>query len=222
MIKIQKHRLTCDCGDCKDAFPKKRFEAVWIAPEPEAPALSAKARVPIGDPAAKLEFKVWVTPDGRLANDWPGFPGTAGARVETARDPKGDLVITGTRDPVLTALTAAIPLRRALTDRVSARCTYELGLADIHITDYIPCELHGHGLPALTCRHVSEASDPIEVIAIYGVDGDYPDLLCPSCVSRVAQRDLSTTLTICSCCQQGHIYRHHISSWTYYGAKAAT
>ncbi|PIE17440.1 MAG: hypothetical protein CSA66_05820 [Proteobacteria bacterium] len=221
MIKVHKHLLTCDCSDCLATFPKKRFEAVWQSAEPDVPALAVRGRVPIGHADAPLEFKVWVTPDGRLATDWPGFPGSAGARVEIRSDEDGDLFVARTRDPVLMAMSASIPLRRSFKERMSVRCTYELGLSSIHITDYIPCDRHVYGLPAMTCRHVLDAAGPIEVVVLYGVDGDYPDVLCPSCVERVARRDLADTVTVCSRCQQEHLYRHHIRDWTYYGANTS-
>lgn len=222
MIKVSKHRLTCACEDCQTAFPPDRFEATWTVPAPDPTCERVIGRVPLGAPNASWGFVVWIDADQRLAHDWPGFPGTRGARVELDRPgrPKSDKVsrvITGTRDPALAALSDRVPLRRLTTERINARCMVEYGLADDDVADFIACERHGIGLPALACVHVLGA-EAIDATVVYGVDGDYPDLFCAACLARYAAGELAVAHTVCSHCQQAHLYRHRLVGHTHYGA----
>ena len=223
MIKVHKHRLTCSCDDCLEMFPSGRFEPAWAQPEPMATAGQGRpferviGRVPLGDPAAAWTFVVWVDGDQRLAGDWPGFPGTAGARVELDRAAHDGPVITGTRDPALAALAHPVPLRRLAAERLGQRCMVEYGLAPPEVADFLACPEHGEGIPALACRHVVDGP-PADAVVVYGLDGDYPDLFCPSCLDRFSHGELSVAVTVCSHCQQRHLYRHHLVSRTWYGA----
>ena len=131
---------------------------------------------------------------------------------------EGTLVITRTPDPILGGFAARVPLRRKLVEVLNARCMVDFGLSPLSACDYIPCALHGHGLPALTCAHLRDATSPREAVVLYGLDGDYPDLLCPACVDVLSGGDASGCLTICSRCLQPDMYRHHILTTTWYGA----
>lgn len=222
MIKLHKHLLVCDCASCRDMFPHGRHDAVWATQDPGNGARRVLGRVPIGAQNAPLEFVLWVDGDDRLAVDWPGFPGTRGAKVALSLTPAPDgaPVILGTHDPALRALTADIPLRRALADRFNARCMVDFGLAPDETADLVACDLHGSGAPAMACSHVVESRDPLDVTVVYGVDGDYPDVFCQDCLARFAQGDVDVCQTVCSRCQQLNLYRHHIVATTWYGAKA--
>jgi len=220
VIKLHKHRLTCSCADCRAMFPPDRHDAVWAAPDPGDGARRAVGRVPIGAVHHALEVLVWVTPDDRLAVDWPGFPGTRGAQV-TLKDPgPGQApVIVATRDPALAALGDALPLRRALVERVGARCMVEFGLAAEETADFVRCDRHGLGASALACACVAHGAEPRDVTIVYGLDGDYPDVFCAECLPRYAAGDLDVCVTVCSHCQQLNLYRHHIVATTHYGAR---
>ena len=216
MIKVLTHTLTCRCIDCMQMFPPDRFEPTWALPQPTPASRKAVGALPLGHPQAGQSFMVWIDTDGRLETDWPGFPGTSGARVEVdwrAATPK----ITGTRDPALAALAAPVPLRRKALERLNQRLMVDYGLAPDETADYIACDLHGHGIPALACAHVV-GPDIVDAVILYGVDGDYPDLLCEPCLERYLARDLSVVQTVCSRCQQQHLYRHRLIGSTWYGA----
>lgn len=218
MIKVHKHPLVCDCGDCASMFPPGRFEAVWVAPEPAGAARRAVGRVPIGHPRPALEVGLWVA-DGRLAADWPGFPGTVGAHVELAERAPGEApLVVATRDPILSALAPPVPLRRALVDRFNARSMVDHGLAPEDSADFVACARHGHGIGALSCACIIEAAAPREAALVYGLDGDYPDLFCMSCLTLYAGGDVDVCRTVCSRCQQERAYFHHIAATTWYGA----
>lgn len=223
MIKVHKHRLTCGCDDCQAMFPAGRFEPAWATPEPTAEGGAARrlerviGRVPLGDPGATWTFVVWVDQDQRLVNDWPGFPGTAGARVELDRTSHDGPIITGTRDPALAALAAPVPLRRLAAERINARCMVEYGLAPREVGDLVACPEHGEGAAALACAHVIDGP-PSEAVVVYGLDGDYPDLFCPACLERYALGEVDVAKVVCSRCQQRHLYRHHLVARTWYGA----
>lgn len=222
MIKVQKHRLSCGCDDCQAMFPADQFQPAWTTPAPH-PEVGRRfervlGRVPLGEPSATWMFVVYVDQDMRLADDWPGFPGTRGARVDLGPGSEGTREIIGTKDPALAALATPIPLRRLAVERLNARCMVEFGLAEAEIADFIPCEQHGQGVPALACSHVIESPEPIDATVVYGVDGDYPDLFCEGCLYHYVRGDISRARTVCSYCQQAHLYRHRISTRTWYGA----
>ena len=221
MIKVQKHRISCVCDDCQAMFPAGRFEPAWTMPEPARPGRRFErviGRVALGDAGASWTFVVYVDEDLRLADDWPGFPGTRGARVELGQGAVGSREIVATRDPALAALAVPIPLRRLAVERLNARCMVEFGLAEAEIADFIPCEQHGQGIPALACSHVIESAEAIEATVVYGVDGDYPDLFCEWCLYHYVRGDLGRANTVCSYCQQAHLYRHRLVARTWYGA----
>ncbi|MCA9514563.1 MAG: hypothetical protein KC635_06460 [Myxococcales bacterium] len=223
MIKVDKHPLTCACADCATMFPHDRYDAVWASPRPDGrdDLTRVVARVPIGAPNAPLAFVLWVDDDQRLVADWPGFPGSAGARVALGDpDHEGTRALTGTGDPVLSALSRAVPLRRRLAERFAARCAVEYGLAAADTADFAPCDRHGGtGIQCLTCEHLADSDAPLDAVILYSPDGDYPDILCVPCVARLAQRDLGSVRPACSRCQQASIYRHHVVSHTHYGAR---
>lgn len=219
MIKVQNHTLTCRCDDCAQMFPHDRFEPTWTLPQPSAASRRAIGALPLGHPQAGQAFAVWLDSEDRLEVDWPGFPGTAGAKVEVdwrAHPPR----ILGTKDPALSALADPVPLRRKALERMNQRLMVDYGLASEDTADFVSCERHGHGIPALACEHVVSALnvDQLEVVVLYGVDGDYPDLLCEPCLERYLARDLSVVQTVCSRCQQEHLYRHRLVGSTWYGA----
>jgi len=83
----------------------------------------------------------------------------------------------GSPDAILGALTAAVPLRRRFADRLNARCMVELGLAPEGTADFIACERHGRGLPALTCAHLEAEGRPQEAVVLYGVDPELRRIL---------------------------------------------
>ena len=224
MIKVTRHRLTCRCDDCVEMFPPDRYEAAWTLPAPEVlrdgaePPRRVVGRVPLGAANATWPFVVWVDADDRLVTDWPGFPGTHGAKVEIDwRAPEGPEIV-GTRDPALAALAEPVPLRRIAVERLNARCMVDFGLAGDDTADYIACPEHGRGLPALACRCVVASESPLDAVVLYGVDGDYPDLLCTACLPRYLAQDLEVVVTVCSVCQQRHLYRHRLVARTWYGA----
>jgi len=219
VIKLHKHLLVCDCAECREMFPHDRSDAVWAALDPGDGARRVLGRIPIGAASAPLEFVLWVTPDDRLATDWPGFPGTRGAAVTVdAAGPGQTPVITATRDPALGALVDAIPLRRALAERFNARCMIEYGLAPEDTADLVACPRHGSGIGALACRCVADAAEPLDVTVMYGLDGDYPDVFCASCLARFAGGEVDVCVTVCSRCQQLNLYRHRVVATSYYGA----
>lgn len=221
VIKLDKHLLTCRCDDCAAMFPSDQYDVIWSTPKPTLPAMKAIGRLPLGAPGASWPFTVWLTPDLRLVGDWPGFPGTDGARVEVAppslHDPDAPAEIVGTHDPALAALAHPVPLRRRAVGRFNARCMVDYGLADDDVADYIPCDVHGHGLPALACRCVTDAAAPLDVAVLYDVDGDYPDAFCLACLERYTARDLSVCVTVCSRCQRAHLLRHRVVQSGCYG-----
>jgi len=222
MIKVTRHPLTCDCADCAAMFPSDRFEPSWTLPKPSDAARRLEARLPLGHPRASLAFVVWVDAEQRLLHDWPGFPGTLGARVEAEwyRPDSGRVV--GTRDPALSALSAPVPLTRRFAERINARCMVDYGLAPEDSADLLPCDSHGSGAPALACHcivaHDAEAP-PLEVYVLYDTDGDYPDAVCVRCMEAYSAGDLSVVTRVCSRCQQAHLYRHRVIAKTWYGAE---
>ncbi|MGM0575092.1 MAG: hypothetical protein ACQEXJ_05110 [Myxococcota bacterium] len=220
MIKLSKHRLTCDCEHCRDTFPLKRFEPTWSVPGPPTDgARAVRGHLPIGDPHPAMHFGLWMDDAECLLVDWPGLPGTAGARVRTrAKGPSEPPVIVDTDDPILRGFTSRIPLRRKLQERLNARCLVEFGLAQPDAADHIACEEHGQGVPALTCPHLMEPQ-PREVVVLYGLDGDFPDVLCQDCLQALAGGDTSVCLTTCSVCQRVRVLHHHVVATTYYGAR---
>jgi len=216
-------------------FPADRFEPAWTMSEPRpsqgfvdaapiagGPWERVLGRVPLGSRAATWTFVVYVDRERRLFEDWPGFPGTRGARVDLAADLGDDgRTITGTSDPALAALAEPVPLRRIAIERVNARCMVELGLAGAEIADYVACEQHGQGIAALACRHIIESAASIEATVVYDVDGAYPDLFCQACLPRYVRGDIGLAITVCSHCQQAHLYRHRLVERTWYGAEPA-
>lgn len=218
MIKVSLHALTCRCPDCLDMFPPDRFEPTWVLPAPtDRKTRKVTGALPLGHPQASHAFSLWVDEDLRLATDWPGFPGTLGARVEVDWHAAGGPRITGTRDPALAALAHPVPLRRKAIERLNARCMVDYGLAPPDTADHIACPRHGHGIPALACRCLA-GPERLDIVVLYGVDGDFPDALCEMCLARYLARDLSVVETVCSRCQQDNLYRHRIVSTTWYGA----
>jgi len=217
MIKVDRHLVVCDCEDCATMFPPDRFEATWTYPQPSPEARRATGRLPIGHPKARPAAIVWVDADDRLATDWPGMPGTVGAKVELSGRGAA-LAVVGTRDPALAALAHPVPLRRRALERLSQRCMVDYGLAPDDAADLVACATHGHGARALACEHVLASVDPIEVVVLYDPDGDYPDCFCAPCLERYRARDLSVARVVCSRCQQRHLYRHRLIARTTYGA----
>lgn len=219
MIKLEKHRLDCACEHCEAMFPSGRFEATWTAAEPEGTDhRRAVARVPLGVSRRGVSFFVWIDAHDRLATDWPGFVGTAGAAVTLAPSIPGEPDrVVGSSDPILRALTAEVPLRRRFADRLNARCMVELGLAPEDTADFIPCVRHGRGLPALTCVHLEHEGTPQDAVILYGVDGDFPDLLCVACTERYAAGDIEVCVPTCSLCQQERARHHRVVQTTTYG-----
>ena len=221
MIKVERHPLTCDCADCESLFPADRFDASWPAPRPERDDIRpATAGIPIGGARPALRFSVWLDPEGRLACDWPGLPGTIGARVAVREPPPGSDVpahIVGTDDALLAGFVDGAPLRRRLTGRMNARLMVEFGLAPPEAADFVPCSDHGLGVSASTCRHLQEATERRDVAVLYGVDGDFPDVLCVACVERLAAGDLQSLRTTCSRCVATLARHHRIVSTGWYG-----
>lgn len=205
-------------------FPGDRFDAVWTAAEPEGPGFRrATAEVPLGGAWRGMGFVVWLDDQDRLASDWPGFPGTAGAPVLVRSGAPGEPdAVVGARDAILGALCAPVPLRRRFADRVAARCMVELGLAPPDTADFIECGRHGRGLPALTCQHLDATGQPTDAVMLYGLDGDFPDLLCARCTERYAAGDVEVCVPTCSLCQQERARHHRVIATTWYGAPPAT
>jgi hypothetical protein len=220
LIKVIRHPLTCDCNDCATMFPSDRFEPAWTWPKPSETARRAEARLPLGHPRANLGFVVWVDADQRLLHDWPGFPGTAGARVEMQWYRPDSGRITGTRDPALAALADPIPLTRRFAERIHTRCMVDYGFAPEDTADFVACPTHGHGIPALACHCIvnAPADTRLEVCVLYDTDGDYPDLVCTACIERFSARDMSVVTRVCSRCQQANLHRHHRVARSWYGA----
>jgi hypothetical protein len=224
LIKLETHALTCRCDDCQQMFPPDRFEAVWTPPRPEgAAAERVTGAIPIGDPKATLSAVLWVDADDRLLVDWPGLPGTAGAHVTVERSPAGGTGrVVDTTDPVLRGFRSEVPLRRKLAERFNARCLVSLGLASPETADFVPCDVHGEGLAALTCAHLLASEEPMEAVILYSVDGDFPDLFCRACFDAFARGHSEVAQPTCSRCQRREATRHHISHATWYGAQPAT
>ena len=200
-------------------FPADRYDAVWNAPRPQGEdALPAIGAIPIGDPAATLRVGLWVSPEGRLLTDWPGLPGTAGARVDLAQGGDGPPTVIDTMDPVLRGFTHRIPLRRLAAERFQARCMVLFGLVEDEASDLIACTEHGQGAAALSCAHLLETTQATDAVLVYGVDGDYPDLLCEACLAAYTSGDVTVCVEVCSHCQQRNVYRHEIVATTWYGA----
>lgn len=198
-------------------FPPDRYEAAWTLPRPEGRDVRRViGRLPIGHPQSIPAAVLWVDSDSRLATDWPGFPGTLGALVKV--ESRGEPTLVATSDPALAALADPIPLRRTTLERLNARCMVDYGLAPPDVADFVDCDRHGHGAPALACRCVPTSDAPLDVVVLYGLEGDYPDLLCEPCLARYTQGALDAVVTVCSRCQQQHLYRHRIVARTWYGA----
>ena len=206
-----------------EMFPSDRFEAVWTPPRPEGAHVErVTGAIPIGDPKATLSSVLWVDDEDRLLVDWPGLPGTIGARVTIERPPSGATGrIVDTTDPILRGFRSEVPLRRKLAERFNARCLVSFGLAPPETADFVPCEEHGEGLAALTCAHLSTSAEPLEVVIVYGVDGDYPDLFCRPCFDAFASGQMEVAQPTCSRCQRRESSRHHIALATWYGAQPA-
>jgi hypothetical protein len=219
--KVLGHALTCRCDDCAAMFPGDRFEAAWTVPQPGPDARRVEARLPLGHPQAPLAFVVWVDADQRLLHDWPGFPGTVGARLEVQWYRPDSGRATGTRDVALGALADPVPLTRRFAEAVNARCMVAFGLAPDESADLIACDTHGAGAPATACACVAEVGSgagPREVFVFYDVHGAYPDLVCADCVDRFASGDLGMMRALCSHCQQARLLRHRVVGRTWYGA----
>ena len=198
-------------------FPPDRFEPTWIQPQPAADARKTTGAIPIGHPRAVVVASVWVSPSGRLAADWPGFPGTIGAHVELA-DRQDSLVIIATRDPALAALADPVPLRRAALERLNQRNMVEYGLAPESVADFVACPTHGRGLHALACRHVRSDAEPLQAIVLYDPDLAFPDLYCVDCYERFQRGDIAVAEPVCSYCQAGHLHRHRLVASAVYTA----
>jgi hypothetical protein len=219
--KVLAHALTCPCEDCAAMFPADRFEPAWTVPKPSAEARRVEARLPLGHPQARLAFVVWADDAQRLLHDWPGFPGTAGARLEVEWYRPDSGRATGSRDVALGALAAPVPLTRRFAEAVNARCMVEYGLAPEDSADFVVCDVHGRGASATACACVAEGgvgAAPREVFIFYDVHGAYPDLVCADCVERFVSGDLAMMRTVCCYCQQGFLRRHHVVGRTWYGA----
>ncbi|MDP6943490.1 MAG: hypothetical protein QF464_05020, partial [Myxococcota bacterium] len=94
MIKVEHHPLVCDCADCHTLFPPDRFDAIWPAPRPaRADIRAVTAGLPVGGARPALRFSLWLDAEDRLACDWPGLPGTVGARVTVREGPPGSTVL---------------------------------------------------------------------------------------------------------------------------------
>lgn len=202
-------------------FPPDRFEAAWTLPRPSPEARRVEARLPLGHPEARQAFVVWVDGDSRLLHDWPGFPGTLGARLEVSWYRPDSGRATGTRDVALAALAAPIPLTRRFAEALNARCMVLYGLAPEGSADLVACERHGEGIPARACRcavAADERGERREVFVFYDVNGDYPDVVCAACAPRFTGGDVSMMTLRCSRCQQRLLLRHAVVGRTWYGA----
>ena len=221
MIKVERHPLLCDCADCVTLFPADRFEASWPAPKPPRQDVRCvTAGLPIGASTPAMRFTLWLDENDRLACDWPGLPGTIGARVNVRKAPPHSSMddhVTGTEDLILAGFSDGAPLRRKLTGRMNARLMVEFGLAQAHTADYVPCRQHTLGVSASTCTHLQSATERRDAVMLYGVDGDFPDLFCEHCVERLNAGDLSHIVTTCSRCLVDLARRHRIIATAWYG-----
>ena len=221
MIKVERHPLTCACEDCKTLFPSDRFDASWPAPKPAREDIRpATAGLPIGASAPAMRFTLWLDESDRLACDWPGLPGTVGARLNVRKAPPGSTMddhITGTEDIILAGFNDGAPLRRKLTGRLTARLMVEFGLAQPEASDYVPCAKHTMGAAASTCTHLQDATERRDAVLLYGVDGDFPDLFCEPCVERLSAGDLSQIVTTCSRCLVELARHHRLVNTAWYG-----
>ncbi|MFO0748819.1 MAG: hypothetical protein U1F43_24610 [Myxococcota bacterium] len=218
MIKVDRHLIVCDCPHCLTMFPPDRFEATWVYPAPTPESRRVTGRLPIGHARARPAAVLWVDGDGRLETDWPGMPGTRGARVEVTWDAPGGPTVTATRDPALAALAEPVPLTRKAIERMNARCMVEYALAPADSADFVACARHGaSGVRALACEHVIGSAVPIEAIVMYDPDGDYPDCLCVECYERYRGGDASVVHVVCSRCQQTNLVRHRLVGQGVYG-----
>jgi|GEM_PF-1545525 len=221
MKKVLRHPLVCECEDCASMFPADHFEPTWTLPKPSEDARRAEARLPLGHPRASLAFVVWVDAKGHLLQDWPGFPGTKGALVEMQWYRPDSGRVLGTRDPALAALSDPVPLTRVFASKVNSRCMVDFGLAPADSADFVTCDKHTGGISALACHCVigAKSTERLDVYVFYDPDGDYPDVVCAACVDRFVASDPSVVTTVCSRCQQTHLYRHRIVGRTHYGAE---
>ena len=221
MIKVEKHPLTCACSDCLTLFPADRFDASWPAPRPAREGVrSVSAGIPIGSPSPALRFTLWLDEDDRLACDWPGLPGTIGARVNLRKAPPHSTLddhVTGSDDIILAGFCEGAPLRRKLTTRFNARLMVEFGLAHPSASDYVSCPHHTMGASSMTCSHLQNSDVRKDAVVLYGVDGDYPDLFCPACVDALNAGDLTHTTTTCSRCLSVLARHHRVVATAWYG-----
>jgi hypothetical protein len=221
LIKVERHPLLCDCEDCAALFPSDRFEASWPAPKPPREDIRpATAGLPIGASSPAIRFTLWLDESDRLACDWPGLPGTIGARVNVRRAPAGSSLsdhVTGTDDVILAGFSDGAPLRRKLTGRLTARLMVEFGLAPPDTADYVPCSRHTLGVSASTCAHLQGATERRDAVMLYGVDGDFPDLFCEPCLKRLNTGDLSLVVTTCSRCLATLARHHRLVGTAWYG-----
>ena len=221
LIKIERHPLTCTCADCETLFPADRFDASWPAPKPERDDIRpATAGIPIGSPNPALRFTLWLDEDDRLACDWPGLPGTIGAKVSVRRAPKHsnmDDHVTGSNDIILAGFCEGAPLRRKLVTRFNARLMVEFGLATPEASDYVPCTQHGLGASSMTCTHLEQTEVRRDAVMLYGVDGDFPDLFCEACVADLNEGVMEHIKTTCSRCLSVLAHRHRIVATGWYG-----
>ena len=96
------------------------------------------------------------------------------------------------------------------------------GLAPPETADFVPCDIHGEGLAALTCAHIVASEEPLEAVIVYSMDGDYPDLFCRACFDAFAGGNPDVAQPTCSRCQRREVMRHHITHATWYGAEPET
>ena len=155
--------------------------------------------------------------------DWPGLPGTIGAKVDIERPPSGATGrVIDTPDPILRGFRSEVPLRRKLAERFNARCLVTFGLAPPQTADFVACPEHGEGIAALTCVHLAASTEPMEAVIVYSIDGDYPDLFCRACFDKFAAGQMDVARPTCSRCQRREATRHHITHATWYGATPET
>ena len=224
MIKVARHPLVCACPACETLFPADRFEASWPAPKPEREGIrEVSAGIPIGSSRPALRFTLWLDEEDRLACDWPGLPGTRGARVKVRKAAPNSTMqdhVTGSDDLILRGFCEGAPLRRKLTERFNGRLMVEFGLADASTSDYVPCPHHTLGVSAMTCTHLQEATGRRDAVLLYGVDGDFPDLFCQSCVDSLNAQNIDHLVTTCSHCLSALARHHRVVSTAWYGQSA--
>ena len=93
----------------------------------------------------------------------------------------------------------------------------EFGLAEPSASDYIHCPKHSLGASSMTCTHLQDAEVRQDAVMLYGVDGEFPDLICRACVDDMNAGSVDHIVPACSRCVSVLARHHRIVATAWYG-----